>query len=162
MGHRRIGVISGNLSGNDRATARMAGIEAALVDRGLILREDYVVQTVFGVTEGREAFRRLMTRQPRPTAVICGSEPFAYGAVFESQALGLKVPEDVSVTGFDDMALAAHITPGLTTVRTPRREMGAQAGRYLLSILAGNEPVAPRTMDFELIVRGSTAPPARL
>jgi LacI family transcriptional regulator len=133
IGHRRIAVISGRLAGNDRAAA--------------------------GVAEGREAFRRLMAAAPRPTAVICGSEPFAYGAIFESAALGLAVPREVSVTGFDDMWLASQLTPGLTTVRTPRRRMGTLAGRHLLSVLAGEEPMTPRPLDFELVLRGSTAPP---
>ena len=73
--------------------------------------------------------------------------------------MGLNVPRDVSVTGFDDMWLASQITPGLTTVRTPRRQMGALAGRYLLSVLAGKETMVPRPLNFELMLRGSTAPP---
>jgi LacI family transcriptional regulator len=159
IGHRRIAVISGRLAGNDRAAARIAGIRSALAARGLRLEPGDIVERPFGVAEGREAFRRLMAAAPRPTAVICGSEPFAYGAIFESAALGLAVPREVSVTGFDDMWLASQLTPGLTTVRTPRRRMGTLAGRYLLSVLAGEEPMTPRPLDFELVLRGSTAPP---
>lgn len=160
IGHRRIAVISGTLSDNDRAEARIVGIKAALIERGLRLKADHVIQCPFGLEEGRQAFRQVMALKPRPTAVICGSEPFAYGAIFESEALGLKVPRDVSVTGFDDMWLASHITPALTTVRTPREAMGLQAGRYLLAVLDGQAPVPPRPLDFELVVRESTAPPA--
>jgi LacI family transcriptional regulator len=159
IGHRRLAVISGRIAGNDRAAARVAGIGAALSARGLDLAPDHLIEAPFGEEEGREALRQLVYLTPRPTAVICGSEPFAYGALFEAQALGLRVPDDVSITGFDDMWLASHIAPGLTTLRTPRREMGQLAGRYLLSVLAGREPLPPRPLDFELIVRGSTAPP---
>ena len=159
IGHRRIAVISGTLADNDRAAGRIAGIRSALAERGLSLDPSHLVECPFGLEEGRQAFRQAMALRPRPTAVICGSEPFAYGAIFESEALGLKVPRDVSVTGFDDMWLASHITPALTTVRTPREAMGLLAGRYLLAVLAGREPVPPRPLDFELVVRESTAPP---
>ena len=115
----------------------------------------------FGVSRStaREALRLLLSREAPPTAVICGAEPFAYGVLFEAQAQGIRVPKDLSVTGFDDIWLSAQITPSLTTVRTPRREMGRLAGRYLLSILAGKETVLPRPLDVELIVRQSTCPP---
>lgn len=159
MGHRRIAMISGPQKGNDRAGGRVTGVKAALARRGLALGPQDLVEKPFGVAEGREAFHQLMNRQPRPTAVICGAEPFAYGAIFECQDLGINVPGDLSITGFDDMWLAAQITPGLTTVRTPRRQMGTLAGRYLLSILADKETPLPRPLDFELVVRGSTAPP---
>ena len=161
MGHQRFAMISGFLKHNDRAAARLAGVSSTLEARGLKLEEDLIVECPFGLVEGREAFRRLMARKPRPTAVVCGSEPFAYGAIFEAEAMGLSVPKDVSVTGFDDIWLGAHMTPGLTTIRTPQREMGRRAGRYLLSVLSGEEPALPRPLETELIVRGSTAPPAR-
>ena len=159
IGHRRIAMVTGPLSVNDRAQARLAGVRSALGERGLDLPADHLVERPFGVEGGRDAFRLLMSRRPRPSAIVCGSEPFAYGAIFESQAAGIAIPEEVSVTGFDDMWLAAQITPSLTTVRTPQRQMGAQAGRYLLSLLAGQETVAPRPLGFELVVRQSTAPP---
>ncbi len=156
--HRHIAVVSGPLEGNDRAAARLVGIRRTLAERGMALAPDHVVERPFGVEEGREALRLLLRRKPRPTAVICGSEPFAYGVLFEAREQGLRVPDDLSVTGFDDMWLAGQITPGLTTVRTPRREMGRLAGRYLLSVLAGAETVLPRPLDVELIVRKSTGP----
>jgi len=161
MGHRHLAMISGYTQGNDRAAARVAGVCDALAERGLALAGDRLIECPFGVTEGRDAFRRLMATGPTPTAVICGSEPFAYGALFESAAMGIDVPGDVSVTGFDDMWLAAQIKPGLTTVRTPRTAMGRLAGQYLLAVLAGQETMPPRPLEVELIVRGSTAPPVR-
>ena len=159
IGHRRLAVISGHVANNDRAAARLAGVRTALDERGLGLEPDCVLERPFGVESGREAFRRLMAATTPPTAVICGAEPFAYGAIFESAALGLEVPRDVSITGYDDNWLASQLTPGLTTVRTPRREMGTLAGRYLLSVLAGKAPLSPRPLEFELVLRGSTAPP---
>ncbi|MEM7226697.1 MAG: LacI family DNA-binding transcriptional regulator [Pseudomonadota bacterium] len=161
MGHRHIAMVSGPLAENDRAKSRLAGVRTALAERGLSLPADHLIERPFGVAGGREAFRLLMSRQPRPTAIVCGSEPFAYGAIFESQAMGVAIPGEVSVTGFDDMWLAAQITPSLTTVRTPQRQMGAEAGRYLLSRLSGKEIAAGRPLDFELVVRASSGPPPR-
>ena len=161
LGHRRIAVISGILEGNDRAATRVHGVHEALAARSLELPAEWLVERPFGVEQGREAFRLLMARRQRPTAVICGADPFAYGVLFESERLGISVPGEVSVTGFDDMWLAAHLTPSLTTVRTPRREMGQLAGRYLLSRLAGRELGVPRPLDVELVLRESTAPPLR-
>jgi LacI family transcriptional regulator len=161
LGHRHFGVISGELAHNDRAAARLQGINAALAARGLGLPTGAAVQVDFGVSEGRHALRRLMDLAPRPTAVVCGSEPFAYGALFEAAEMGLGVPADVSIAGFDDMWLAAEITPALTTVRTPRAQMGTRAGRYLLSVLSGEEPPATGALPYELIVRRSTGPAPR-
>ena len=91
---------------------------------------------------------------------FCGSDIFAYGAMFECVTLGMRVPDDISITGFDDMWMSSELPPGLTTVRTPRHDMGALAGRYLFSKLNGEDLPPPRALGFELIVRGSTAPPA--
>jgi len=159
MGHRRFAMISGRQDGNDRASARIAGVRSALGQHGLELAEQDIVETPFGVDEGRDAMRSLMTRRRRPTAIVCGAEPFAYGAILECPELGLTVPRDISITGFDDMSLSASMAPGLTTVRTPRHEMGRLAGRYLFSVLNGNAALPTRPLEFELIVRGSTGPP---
>ena len=159
LGHRRFAGISGSSQSNDRAAARLDGIRAALAEQGLALAPDLVIERPFDIEEGREGLRLLMSKAPRPTAVICGSDPFAYGALFECQDLGLQVPGDISITGFDDMSLSASLAPGLTTVRTPRKEMGTLAGRYLLSVLDGHERPPPGPLGFKLVLRGSSGPP---
>ncbi len=158
LGHRRFAVISGASHNNDRAAARLDGIRAALAEQDLTLDPDLVIERPFGIEEGREGLQLLMSKAPRPSAVICGSDPFAYGALFECRDLGLQVPGDISITGFDDMWLSAILEPGLTTVRTPRKEMGTLAGRYLLSVLANHEDPPPAPLEFELIPRGSSGP----
>lgn len=160
LGHRRFGVISGILAGNDRSTARLAGIRDALGSFGLDLGPEAVVERPFGADSGREAMNIIMAQDPPPTAVICGSEPFAYGAVFGARSLGLRIPEDVSIAGFDDMWLASHLDPPLTTVRTPRMEMGREAAHYLLAKLRGRAVAHPRPLETRLVVRRSTAPPS--
>lgn len=158
LGHKRFGMISGMIDNNDRATMRLNGVRDALREHGLELDPSCVVQRRFGVEEGREAFRLLMSMANPPTAIICGSDPFAYGSIFEASEMGLDIPDDVSVTGFDDMWLASQIRPSLTTVQTPRREIGVEVGRYLLAKLTGNQVVQPVSLDTKLIVRDSTGP----
>ncbi len=158
LGHRRFAMISGFFTNNDRATARRVGIERALAERGLDLDSERVIERSFGVDEGREAFRLLMSVPNPPTAIVCGGEPFAYGAIFESHEIGIRVPQDVSITGFDDMWPASHISPSLTTVQTPRRQIGVDVGRHLLAKLSGQSIADPKPLETKLIVRNSTGP----
>lgn len=159
LGHRRFALISGRAGDNDRAAARLAGLNAALADAGLRLEPDHLIESDFGIDQGRKAFRRLMETPSRPTAVVCGSEPFAYGAIFAARDMGLDVPGDVSIVGFDNMELAGQITPGLTTVQTPQVEMGVLAAEHLLARLAGEEVEPPPPLKTELIIRASAGPP---
>ncbi len=95
----------------------------------------------------------------RPTAVICGNDLLAFGAIFEARAIGLGVPGDLSVVGFDDTELSSHIPPGLTTMHVPSAEMGEYAADYLVNRIE-QKPVRHRTsVEVRLVVRGSTAPP---
>lgn len=158
LGHQRVAVISGLLDGNDRARARLESARDRLESAGLSLPDRFNVQRPFGVNEGRDAFRLLMSLSAPPTAILCGSELFAYGAILEADAVGVPIPDAVSIIGFDDMWLASQLKPGLTTVRTPRAEMGREAARYLLARLTGEPVHPPRPLEYKLVVRGSTAP----
>ncbi len=159
LGHRRFAVFSGQTATNDRAVARLEGVRNELQARGLELEPDFVFERPFEAEAGRDAFRLLMARDNPPTALICGSEPLAYGAIFEAHDMGLPVPEQMSIAGFDDMWLAAQLRPSLTTVQTPRIEMGRNAAHYLLARLTGEEVAEPRPLETKLIVRASTGPP---
>ena len=159
IGHRRIGMISGPAEGNDRVAARIHGVRAALAARGCELKDRNLVESPFDIREGGKAFGRLMRQPDPPSAVLCGSDIFAVGALFEARRLGLSVPEEVSVTGFDDTDLASCVVPALTTLRTPRTEMAERTARYLLGRLAGRA-TGSQQLETELIVRESSAPPA--
>ena len=158
IGHRRIAMISGPADGNDRASARIEGVRRALAARGCVLRPEDLLECPFDLKEGGKAFRRLMTRDDPPGAVLCGSDVFAISALFEARRLGLSVPEDVSVTGFDDTDMASCVSPTLTTLRTPRAEMASLSAEYLLGRLAGKD-MSSRQLETELILRESSAPP---
>jgi LacI family transcriptional regulator len=161
LGHRELGMISGITAGNERAAERLEGVRQALAARGIALAPGRVVEKPYTLTAGREGLREILRGSPRPTAVVCGNDVLAIGALAECQAQGLAVPREVSVTGFDDLEMAAVVTPALTTVHFPTAELGSLAGQHLLARLAGR-PVESRTeLPVKLVVRASTAAPLR-
>lgn len=161
LGHQKFAIISGSIKSNDRAFHRLQGVRNALAQRGLSLPEENIIERPFGIDHGRDAFRLLMSRAQKPTAIICGSEPFAYGAIFEGKKMGIDIPQQVSVTGFDDTWLSSNISPNLTTVRTPQEQIGMLAAKYLIAKLNGEDAPVPKPLRTEIVVRESCAPPSR-
>jgi LacI family transcriptional regulator len=156
LGHRRIAHVAADVDSwtfQVRARAFDEAVRAVPGAHGLTVRAE------LGVPAGRAAAERAMTGPgPRPTALVCDDDILAAGACKAVRRLGLTVPGDVSVTGFDDLALATALEPELTTVRLPARELGARGMKALLALLDGTSP--PRgDLPVELVVRGSTAPP---
>ncbi|MFF8443674.1 LacI family DNA-binding transcriptional regulator [Streptomyces californicus] len=125
--------------------------------------EDATVRTVraaLDVRAGREAVERaLAAAVERPTAIVCDDDILAAGACKAARRLGLRVPDELSVTGFDDLALATALEPELTTVRLPAERVGERGMEVLLAVLDGR-PAEPGRLPVRLVVRGSTAPPA--
>ncbi|MDZ7708855.1 MAG: LacI family DNA-binding transcriptional regulator [Roseovarius sp.] len=159
LGHRRLGVITADRQGNDRARARFEGVEAAMAAAGLDPAALRVEEVPYAIADGAAAFARLMATHPRPTAVLCGNDVLAAGAITQARADGLDVPGDVSVTGFDDIELAAILTPALTTVHVPHREMGRRAARMLLDMRAGGPPPPKLRLEARIKWRASLGPP---
>ena len=155
LGHRRFGVIAQDSTTNDRARARTQGISDALAEHGLAVRPDHFVIGQWTIREGRELFRRIVSRQPMPTAVICGNGFLAVGAMLESQALGIRVPDDMSIVGYDDLAAARMAEPAITTIAQDTR----LAGETLVeTLIAKIEDRAPESvlLPVKLVVRGSS------
>lgn len=159
MGHRRIGYISGILEGNDRAQSRLEGVHDAMLGFGLDPSTITVVERHYDIEEGAEAFELVMKSEPRPTVVMCGNDVLAAGALARAYQMGLKVPEDVSITGFDDIELAKILQPPLTTVHVPHRLMGRTAAEVLVQKIAGETETIVRELPVEIMLRGSLAPP---
>lgn len=159
LGHREFAMLSGITAGNERARERVEGVREALAGGGLTLGPGRLVEKPYTLSGGREGMRELLQATPRPTAVICGNDVLAIGALAECRALGLAVPEELSLTGFDDMEIAAAMTPGLTTMHFPTAELGGYAAQHLVARLAGEAFEERIELPVELIVRGSTAPP---
>ena len=160
IGHREFAMIAGITAHNERARERVEGVHQALAAKGMRLPAHRLVEKPFTPGAGREGLREVTRAAPRPTAVICGNDILALGASAECQALGIAVPQHISITGFDDMEIASLVTPGLTTVRFPTAELGVYAAQHLLHKLAGKAVALRRELPVELIVRGTTAAPA--
>ena len=157
-GHRRIAMIAGVTAGNDRAAARVAGVRAALAACGVALAAPFLVETPYDLDAADAAARALMALDPAPTAIICGNDVLAAGALRGLREIGRRVPEHVSVVGYDDIDLATVVDPPLTTIRVPHRRMGRAAADMLLRMIMG-ETVESRLFDFELVRRRSLARP---
>ncbi|MEM9584308.1 MAG: LacI family DNA-binding transcriptional regulator [Pseudomonadota bacterium] len=157
-GHRRIAVISGRSAGNDRVKLRLKGIAAAVAVAGLDPQQLQQIETDYDVDSGADAFDQLMRSSPRPTAVICGNDVLAVGALRRAKELGIAVPEEVSITGFDDMELARIVSPTLTSVHVPHHEMGLKAAETLIAMVEKTGGVESREIGTKLAIRASLGP----
>jgi LacI family transcriptional regulator len=146
---------------SDRAAKRVAGIRAALSARGLPAPREQFISESHKIVDGQLAFQALMEAPKRPTAVICGTDTLAFGAMVQAQAMGISVPGQVSITGINDVEFAAHLTPPLTTIRLTADVVGARAADYLLARIEGRAVASATNVPFTLVVRGSTAAPPR-
>ncbi|UHD44564.1 LacI family transcriptional regulator [Aureimonas altamirensis] len=156
LGHRQIGHLEGPPD-NRLTQARTEGLLAGLAANGLALDPQWSLTGDFSLESGRAAAHRIAAMRDRPTAVICDNDEMACGFIAELQRLGLTVPDDLSVVGFDDIEFAAHVTPALTTIRQQREEIGSAAARLMLDLLAGRDTKAETILSVELVVRASTA-----
>ena len=157
LGHRRIACITNAPLADTAAADRLAGYRDALVAAGIPRDEGLIEEGAFDAASGHGAMARLLARAGDITACFIASDVVAFGALRALREAGLRVPADVSVVGFDDIPLARHFDPPLTTVRLPANALGAAAGHELIARLAGR-PVVERTLlPTELIVRESTA-----
>lgn len=158
-GHTRVAMIAGETEGNDRAAARVAGVRAALRARQISLRKDYLFECPYSIEAGRDAARALLALSKPPTAILCGNDVLAAGALIGAREAGLSVPADVSITGFDDIDLAAAVSPGLTTVHTPHRWMGEAAAESLHALIGSGGAPDSRCFETEIVLRESLGPP---
>jgi LacI family transcriptional regulator len=156
LGHREFAAIAGSTARNDRARDRLAGTREALASHGLELPAERVIETAFSLGHGQRALRDLLERAPGFTAVVCGNDLLAIGALHECARRGIEVPREMSVAGFDDIEMAAVAAPALTTVRVPAADIGRLAAERMLARLAGAHVAAVEELRVELIVRGST------
>ena len=159
LGHRRFGLLSAVTDGNDRATERGAGMRAALSQAGLVLDDRCMQYGPIDLAAASGMMRRLLEVKPRPSAVVATNDVFAVGAMMACRAAGVRIPQDISITGVDNTDLGATQTPALTSIRTPIVEIGRAAAEQVIARLEGRAHVAFQTLPFELVSRGSTAKP---
>lgn len=158
FGHQRIGFIAGNLT-TASARQRLRGYRDALEKVGITCDPSLVVEGDWSHPSAYALTRDLLAVQPRPTAIVASNDLMAFGVIQAAQEVGLKIGSDLSVTGFDDIAMAATISPSLTTVRQPTYKMGFAAMELLKQIIAGEKPRNIHLcFETEFIIRESTGP----
>jgi len=156
LGHRRIAYI-GDKFGYQSDTERFAGYRAALDAANIPFAEELAVQGEGKPEPAVQAMDQLLSLSDPPTAVCCYNDMTALGAMLSIRSHNLRVPEDISVSGFDDLFFAAYTAPSLTTVRQPMRRMGQLAMDSLFKLMSGKDSVAQIHIEAELVVRASTA-----
>jgi DNA-binding LacI/PurR family transcriptional regulator len=158
LGHQRIAYVAGYFR-NQSMQERLEGYRSALHEAALAYVPDWVVETNWSHQQGYERARQLLSLDPRPTAVLCGNDLIAFGVMQAVQESGLPIGSGVSVVGFDDIEMASEVSPSLTTMRQPMRQMGEIAFTQLHKMLKGEAPDSRSIqLPAELIVRETTGP----
>lgn len=157
LGHRRCAFI-GPAAAVHGFRMRERGFVQALRADGAPVESELWRRTDPTAAGGFAAMRALLARPGKPSAVFCATDLLAAGALRACHQAALQVPRDLSVMGCDDIELAQLLSPELTTIAVPARELGARAARLLLDALAGRQPRAPRPLPVRLVVRGTTGP----
>ena len=159
-GHRRIAMIYGILD-SPLTIARVNGFRSAMERAGLDIPDQWLAEGFRTLCGGRDAAKALLSGDERPTAILCGNDDMALGCLHETRRMGLKVPNDLSLMGFDDIQFARVADPPLTTVRQPAEDIGERALARLCRLIAGEPPPAEAAeiLPHELVVRDSIGPP---
>lgn len=160
FGHRKLAFISAEVAHNDRAEGRYSGLQDAMMAAGLKAADLQFVETKYGIEEGAAAFGQIMASQIKPTAIFCGNDVLAVGALRRARELGIRVPDDVSIIGFDDIELAQIAYPSLTTVHVPHREMGRCAGLALAEMVKSGTAFKTLELKAYPVIRETLGPAA--
>lgn len=155
LGHRDIAHITGILAHED-AAQRLEGYQQALTDAGIVPNPDFIIEGTFRRPSGAMAVEMLLMRARPFSAIFCANDQMAFGARLALYRRGIRVPDDVSIVGFDDQPDSAFMTPPLTTMRQPAEAMGQAAALALWQLIQGQETAVP-PFTAELIIRESVA-----
>jgi LacI family transcriptional regulator len=160
LGHSRIAMIAGPPTYRS-SHERITGFSNALAERGLALPPEYVIEGEYTFESGAACAELLLSRSPRPTAIFAGNDETAAGVYRTAYLRGVKIPDDLTVIGFDDSPLASRLCPSLTTMRQPIRDMGRLAAERLIAKIADapGPPITATTIFPHLVVRESSGRP---
>jgi LacI family transcriptional regulator len=154
LNHKRIGFVAGYYQASSE---RLRGYKEALLNAGVSFNSRFVLEGNFSQPGGFSATRQLLSLPKPPTAIFAANDLSAFGVIEAVKEHGLRVPDDISVIGFDDIPMASQVYPPLTTMRQPLADMGAAAARLMMAKLRGVEPPSNRiTLPTELVVRATT------
>lgn len=159
LGHRAVATLFPPLDGNDRAAHRFAGVRGVLEAYGCATGDVWHRETPYSIAAAKAAVERLVAGADRPTAIICGNDVLAWGALHALAKAGLRVPQDVTVTGIGDFKGSEDFEPSLTTVRIPARQIGARAADLIVAaVVAPPDAPARELIPPALVVRATSAP----
>lgn len=163
LGHKRIGLVFPPTAENDRARGRRDAALQVLRDAGIACPDAWMVQSLYSIAHAKAACLDLLQRDGALTALVCGNDVLAQGAISAAMQLGLRVPQDISIIGIGDFVGSADIFPALTTVRIPAQEIGACAGQSLVRMLAdpAADSLVQRRFPVSLVQRATTTPAGR-
>ncbi|MFD1796502.1 LacI family DNA-binding transcriptional regulator [Paracoccus aurantiacus] len=157
LGHHDILHLTGPLM-NSLTTSRRAGVQQGLAEAGLnITADDRVIHGDFSLRSGHQAALQILSMTTMPTAVFCDNDEMAIGLMNGLTQGGRRVPQDISVVGFDNIEMSAYTLPPLTTIRQHRAELGRQAAETLLALIEGKEGEEEKILPVELVIRDSTS-----
>ncbi len=157
LGHRRIAYAASKLASRANRD-RMAGYQAVLERHGIPFERDLILDGDGTLAGGARVGRRFLALHPRPTAIFCFNDVMAMGVLHTLIEAGLRIPQDCSVVGFDDLEWAAYYCPPLTTVHQPGYRLGHQAMQMLFRLIEGQEDVRAEILPARLVVRRTTGP----
>jgi LacI family transcriptional regulator len=159
LGHSKIGMIAGLTKNNDRARERVMGVRDAIVEYNITEDSFNVIEAPYSFIDGGDAFEILLSKDEPPTAVICGNDVLAVGALKRAKSMGLRIPQDISITGFDDIEVATMVEPELTTVHVPHRRMGRIAAECLLAMRKKQQQPQSHRLKPYIVRRGTLSKP---
>lgn len=157
-GHTNIGILSGIRAWNDRATDRVQGALDKFEEHGCTISENALIESQYNHILAGKAFTQLLQQKPEITCVFCANDVLAAGALWQAHLMGIEVPEQMSITGFDDIALAQVMTPALTSVRLRHKHMGRVAGERLLTAVETGQTVQSENIAYSIVFRESLGP----
>ncbi|WP_306116875.1 MULTISPECIES: LacI family DNA-binding transcriptional regulator [unclassified Roseovarius] len=159
LGHRDIGLIFPQTIGNDRARERLQGAVAALESHCVTIPDHWRSEAPYSIAQAKRATLDLLARAPRPSALLCGNDVIAQGALYGAQKAGFDVPRDMSIIGIGDFKGSEDLEPGLTTIRIPAHDIGTIAGEnFTQMITSGGAETLRLKCDLACVIRGTTAP----
>ncbi len=157
VGHRHFGMIAGITIHNDRAKDRVDGVLELLRRRRINIKRESVIEVPYQIQDARIALKKLLQINPKISAVVCGQDVLAIGALLEAQDQGIEVPKKLSIIGFDNLEITRHLNPSLSTIHIDSKDMWSQAAHHLISQINGLKSL-PRKIyaNIGLVIRDST------
>jgi LacI family transcriptional regulator len=157
VGHRNFGMIAGKTENNDRARDRVDGVVELLKRHRIVLKKESIIEVPYQIQDARIALKKLLQINPKISAVVCGNDVLAIGALLEAQSQGIKIPHQCSILGFDNLELSRHIQPSLSTIHIDAIGMWSKAAHHLMSQINGINRLPRKILaDVSLVIRDST------